>query len=311
MLDPFSFFSNCQARCYLTEIVDPGTLYVVGTPIGNLGDISQRALALLGQVDVIAAEDTRETLKLLRHHGLKTPLISHHAHNEKNSTPGVIKRLHEGDSVALVSDAGMPGISDPGEHLIRAAIAAEIRVIPVPGPTSFVTALVGSGLPTRRFVFEGFLPQDAKGRRRVLRALAGETRTLIFFEAPHRLLDTLADLQSAFGPQRQACVARELTKHFETFHRGTLTTLQETFTQTPVRGELVLVIAGAEEQATASSQPGWEEALDSMLAQGVKPPKAAREVANSHGISREKAYARAVLQRKPVSAESQPDASNR
>lgn len=282
----------------MAEKVQRGALYVVGTPIGNMSDISQRALALLKDVDVIAAEDTRETLKLLRHHGLTKPLISHHAHNERNSTPGVLKRLQAGDSVALVSDAGMPGISDPGENLIRAAIAAGIQVVPIPGPTSFVTALVGSGLPTGRFVFEGFLPAEAKGRRRALRVLAAETRTLIFFEAPHRLLDTLADMQHVFGAERPACVARELTKHYETFHRGTLKSLWEAFSEVPIRGELVLVIAGAEAPSAPPTETGWEQVLETLLAQGVKPSTAAREVAASHGISREIAYAHAVQQRR-------------
>ncbi|MEB3284443.1 MAG: 16S rRNA (cytidine(1402)-2'-O)-methyltransferase [Candidatus Sericytochromatia bacterium] len=277
-----------------------GTLYVIATPIGNMGDITARALSLLSQVDLIAAEDTRETLKLLRHHNITTPLISHHAHNERNSTPGVIKRLLAGDNVAIVSDAGTPAISDPGEKLVSAAISAGVTVVPIPGATAFVAALIASGLPTGRFVFEGFLPSEAKLRRRALRALAKETRTMIFYEAPHRLFDTLTDMQALLGPQRPACIAREITKRFETFHRGTLDELGREFQNTEVLGELVLIIRGAEPADSTQdggSLPSWEEALDVLLAAGTKASIAAREIALRYDLSREIVYGHAVSRR--------------
>ncbi len=277
--------------------VQPGTLYLVGTPIGNLADVSARALDVLRTADLVAAEDTREARKLLGAHGIDRPLMAHHEHNEEASARGLAARLAGGESVALVSDAGMPGISDPGEVLVRAAIAVNAPVIPVPGPTAFVAALVASGLPTRRFVYEGFLPREPKGRRRRLRELVAEPRTMAFYEAPHRLAETLVDMAAAFGDDRPASVARELTKKFEEHVRGTLGELALRWAEEAPRGEIVIVVGGAPAAPDAGPAAGWEDALASLLAEGVKATEAAKAVAKSHGIDRKAAYDAAT--RKP------------
>ncbi|MEL6319757.1 MAG: 16S rRNA (cytidine(1402)-2'-O)-methyltransferase, partial [Cyanobacteria bacterium J06626_14] len=199
-----------------------GVLYVVATPIGNLEDMTFRAIATLKHASVIAAEDTRHTAKLLNHFEIETPQLSYHDHNRLSRIPELISRLHQGQTVALVSDAGMPGVSDPGYELIRACIEATIPVIPIPGATAAITALSASGLPTNRFVFEGFLPTKGKERRDRLDNLKPEVRTLIFYEAPHRLVQTLGDLAETFGGDRIIVLARELTKRYEEFWRGTV-----------------------------------------------------------------------------------------
>lgn len=266
-----------------------GTLYLVGTPIGNLADVSARALATLRAVDLIAAEDTRESRKLLAHHGIDRPLVSHHEHNERPSAAGLIARLLGGESVALISDAGMPGISDPGETLVQAAIAAGVPIVPIPGPTAFVAALVVSGLPTRRFAFEGFLGREPKQRRRRLRELAAEPRTMAFYEAPHRLAETLQDMAAVFGEDRPACVARELTKVFEEVVRGPLGALRDRWAAEAPRGEIVIVVGGAA-AADAGPAEGWEDALRGLLAAGTRPSEAAKAIAKSHGVPRSEAY---------------------
>lgn len=272
-----------------------GTLYLVGTPIGNLGDITLRALETLKAVAAIAAEDTRETRKLLNHFGIDKPLVSYHEHNMRGMGPKLIERLQGGEAIALVTDAGMPGISDPGEELVKEAIAAGVPIVPIPGPTALVTALVVSGLPTERFVFEGFLPREPKLRRRLLRELVTETRTQVFYEAPHRLLDTLQDMAGVFGGDRPAAVGRELTKHFETFQRGTLASLAAHFEAEAPRGEIVLVVGGG----LASEEPAenWQEALKVALESGMKATEAAKAVAKSHGVSRQEAYDAALAMR--------------
>ena len=234
----------------------PGTLYVVATPIGNRADLSERARQILASVEVIAAEDTRHTGQLLRQLRVHTPLLSLHAHNEKARTEAVLARLKAGADVALVSDAGTPLIADPGYPLVAAAHAAAIKVVAVPGPCAAIAALSVSGLPADRFCFEGFLPAAPGPRRTRLAALAEEPRTLIFYEAPHRLKSTLADLAEIFG-SRPCALARELTKLHETIYRGTLASLAERATQDAdlVRGELVLVVDGAASKATEDSQP--------------------------------------------------------
>lgn len=229
-----------------------GTLYVCATPIGNLEDITLRALRILREVSVIAAEDTRHTRKLLRHFDISTPLLSMHEHNEAARVTELLARLQDGQSVALVSDAGMPTISDPGGHLIEAAVHAGLDVVVVPGPTAFVTALVGSGLPTDRFAFEGFLPRQARARRDRLQTLASDPRTLVFYEAPHRLRRVLRDMYASLG-DRPACVARELTKVFEQWHRGPLSELVEYWDDQTPRGEFVIVVAGATAEPSAGS----------------------------------------------------------
>ncbi|HLF14544.1 MAG TPA: 16S rRNA (cytidine(1402)-2'-O)-methyltransferase [Bacteroidota bacterium] len=223
-------------------MVSPGTLYIVSTPIGNLEDISVRALAVLAGVDLIAAEDTRTTGNLLKHFGIKKPMLSYFSYNEARRVPDLVSKLKEGRAIAVVSDAGTPGISDPAWRLISAAIDADIPIVAIPGPTAFLPALIVSGLPIGSFVFEGFLPVK-KGRTARLQELAKEERTIVLYESPHRLLRTLADLKKAFG-DRRISVAREITKKFEEVVRGTIPEVIEHFTKTRIRGEFVLVIAG-------------------------------------------------------------------
>ena len=227
--------------------VESGVLYVVATPIGNLEDISARALRVLREANCIAAEDTRHTGQLLAHFGIQTPLLSLHEHNERDRLESIVARLREGQSLALVSDAGTPLISDPGFPLVRELRRQGLKVIPVPGPSSLLAALSVAGLPTDRFVFEGFLPAKAAARRERLRALAGEERTLVFLEASHRIAETLVDLAATFGGERPAVIARELTKRFEEVHGAPLEELAAWLDADPnrQRGEFVLVAQGA------------------------------------------------------------------
>lgn len=221
-----------------------GTLYLVATPIGNLDDLTLRALHVLETVPLIAAEDTRHTLKLLNHFGLRRPLTSLHAHNEARQLQSILARLEQHD-VALVSDAGTPALSDPGVRLVSAAVAAGYPVVPVPGPSAVLAALITSGLPTNQFTFLGFLPRKRGEAERTLREAGEAKRTFVFFESPHRLLKTLAIMQSVLGP-RSLVVAREITKVHEQFLRGTPATLLEHFEKTPPRGELTVVVAGSD-----------------------------------------------------------------
>ncbi len=221
-----------------------GKLYIVPTPIGNLEDITLRALRILKEVDLILAEDTRNTSNLLRHYGIEKPLHSHHQFNEHRTVENLIERLQAGSVVALVSDAGTPGISDPGYLLIRACIRAGIPAECLPGPTAFVPALVNSGIPSDHFVFEGFLPHK-KGRQTRLKELATEERTLVFYESPFRLVKTLTQFAEFFGSGRYACVSRELTKIYEENARGTLEELILHFSNKTVKGEIVIVVEGA------------------------------------------------------------------
>jgi 16S rRNA (cytidine1402-2'-O)-methyltransferase len=220
-------------------------LYLVPTPIGNLEDITLRALRVLREADLIACEDTRTSATLLSHYDIDTPTTSYHEHNEHDKTPRLTKRLRAGHTLALITDAGTPGISDPGFLLARAAHEADVRVEALPGATAFVPALVASALPAHRFAFEGFLPKK-KGRRTRVKRLADEERTMVFYESPHRLVRTLTDLAEAFGAERRAAVARELTKRYEELRRGTLSELRSYFSDSDnVRGEFVLVVDGA------------------------------------------------------------------
>ncbi len=224
----------------------PGTLYVVATPIGNLEDISARALRVLREVRLIAAEDTRHSARLLQHFGIHTPLTACHEHNEREEGSRLVQRLLGGDDLALVSDAGTPLISDPGYHLVRNARAAGVRVVPVPGACALIAALSASGLPSDRFVFEGFLPARSSARRQRLQAVVEEPRTLIFYEAPHRLLECLADLRELFGVERPAVLGRELTKTFETIKGAPLGELHDWVAtdSNQQRGECVLLVEG-------------------------------------------------------------------
>ena len=220
-----------------------GTLYVCATPIGNLGDSSQRLLDTLKSVDLIAAEDTRQTKKLLDRFEIQKPSTSYHKFNIKEKTGHIIAQLLDGKNIALVSDAGMPGISDPGEELIREAIANNILVIPIPGPSALITSLAVSGLDTKRFVFEGFLPHEGKARRRILRKLVEGERTLIFYESPHRLTRCLKDILDTLG-DRKVCVAREVTKIHEEFFRGSASLALAHFSSKEVLGEITLIVEG-------------------------------------------------------------------
>ena len=223
--------------------IDPCTLYVVPTPIGNLADITHRSLSVLIDVELILCEDTRVSRKLLKHYDIDTPTKSYHMHNEHRMVDGLVEQLQRGLSMALISDAGTPAISDPGFLLVRACLQAELRVITLPGPTAFIPALIQSGFPSDRFVFEGFLPHK-KGRKSRLTQLAKENKTIVLYESPHRILKTLAQCVDVMGPDRPASISRELTKAFEETIRGTLEELEAHFTVHPPKGEFVLVIQG-------------------------------------------------------------------
>lgn len=265
-----------------------GTLYVVGTPIGNLEDISLRALRILGEIDLIAAEDTRRTRKLLTHYGIKTPLTSYHEHNKLTKLDELLSTLQQKD-VALVSEAGMPGLSDPGYELIEAAIARGIPVVPVPGPSALITALVVSGLPTDSLLYVGFLPRRRNERRHLLASVAGERHTLVAFEAPHRLRSSLADLKDVLGDRRIA-LARELTKVYEEVWRGSVSQALDHFEENPPRGEFTLVIEGAKEERVAWDEGQVMEALAELLAEGVERKEAVKAVSELAGWPKREVY---------------------
>jgi 16S rRNA (cytidine1402-2'-O)-methyltransferase len=268
-------------------------LYVVATPIGNLGDISARAREILAAVTAVAAEDTRHSGRLLRELGLERPLVSLHEHNERARVGELVSRLRAGESIALISDAGTPLVSDPGFLLVSAAVEAGVTVTPVPGPSAAIAALSAAGLPCDRFCFEGFLPARAAARRRRLAELARETRTLVLYEAPHRIAECLADLAAACGDGRRACIARELTKRFETFYRASLGELAARARTDAdlARGEAVILVEGA-----PPAEPGAAE-LDEILAvllRHLPPSAAAAAAASLTGLRRADAYARAL-----------------
>ena len=269
----------------------PGTLYLVPTPIGNLSDISERCREILAAADFIAAEDTRVTRKLLNHLELKKPLLSYHEHNKAAAGPGIIQRIAGGETCALVSDAGSPAISDPGEDLVRLAAEANLTVCAIPGPCAAITALSVSGLPTGRFCFEGFLSTQKKVRRAHLESLQEEERTMIFYEAPHRLADTLEELAACFGPDRRISLCRELTKLHEEIVRTTLAQAVEQYRQQPPRGEFVLIVAGAPAQEAAL--PTMDEALEmvqQLMQQGASRKDAVRQVAAQTGWQKNTLY---------------------
>jgi 16S rRNA (cytidine1402-2'-O)-methyltransferase len=268
-----------------------GRLQVVATPIGNLSDLSERARRALAEADLIAAEDTRHTLGMLQAIGISKPMVSLHAYNEGQRVPDLLGRLRAGEVIALVSDAGTPLLSDPGFELVRAASAAGLEVGVIPGPSAITAALAVAGLPTSRFCFEGFLPARPRERRAELARLARETRTLVFFEAPHRIVQTLADLVSEFGGDRRAVVARELTKAHETVYRGKLSELiqQAANDANFQRGEITLVVSGAEEVAGAVDSVLLKRAVE-LLAKELPPGKAASIAAQLTGASRNEAY---------------------
>jgi len=275
-----------------------GGLVVVGTPIGNLGDVSERQRRTLGQADVVAAEDTRRTRALLSAIGVSAPaLVSLHAHNEAGRADELVERMRAGALVALVSDAGMPAVSDPGQRLVRAALDAGLPVTVVPGPSAALTALVLSGLPTDRFVVEGFLPRQGSERRRRLAELAAERRTVVLFESPRRLAATLGDLSAVLGAERSVAVAREMTKRFEECWRGTLGGGAELFRTRAVRGEVTVVVAGASDLprlAAATAPPGLPERATELVLGGLRPAEVAQRLVRELGVSRAEAYAEAV-----------------
>ncbi len=268
----------------------PGRLFLVATPIGNLEDITLRALRVLKEADLIAAEDTRRTLKLLNHFQIRTPLVSCYQENERQRTPDLLRRLQDGQRIALVSDAGTPTISDPGGELIAAALAQGVALEVVPGPSAVLAALAGAGLTTEAFSFHGFLEARPGPRRRQLEALRDRPETLVFFVAPHRVRDVLADAAEVLGEDRRAVLARELTKVHEEFQRGTLAALRSELATREPLGEYTLVVSGGEGQAPPAV--GFEDRLRYWQEQGLPLNRAVRTAAREAGLDPRTAYAR-------------------
>lgn len=283
---------NSSADTSPAQPLPPG-LYIVATPIGNLEDITLRALRILRSADRIACEDTRQTQKLLSHFGISVPTVSCHAHNERDRSQELIAQIQAGASIALVSDAGMPGISDPGAHLVAQAAAAGIAVIPIPGASAVVSALAASGLDTTKFLFLGFPPPRSGERRSFYENLRGERATLIFYEAPHRAVESVRDAAEIFGGDRPAVLARELTKLHEEFLRAPLAEMEKTLSARDLlRGEMTLLVAGAgpEEPARAAPGAGLRERMAAYLAQGLDEQGALKRVARDRGVSKSEVY---------------------
>ncbi len=274
---------------------EKGSLYLVATPIGNLQDITLRALNTLKEVDVIAAEDTRQTIKLLNHFEIKKPLVSYYEHNKIVKGNYLIEQLQSGKNIALVSDAGTPGISDPGEDMVRLCIENDIKVTMIPGPVAAVTGMVISGLPTGRFVFEGFLPMNKRTRQERLKQLENETRTIIFYEAPHKLPYTLKDMYNAWGDRRIA-LARELTKRYEEVIRCSLYQAMERFQAEAPKGEFVVVIEGRDEQELLEMEHdkyadiSIEEHVEKYVREGLPKKEAIKKVADDRGMNKRDVY---------------------
>ena len=272
-----------------------GKLYLVPTPIGNLGDISRRAAETLEEADFLAAEDTRVTVKLLNHLGLKKPMTAYHRHNCDAAGPAILRRIEAGESCALVTDAGTPAVSDPGEELVALCAAAGVEVISLPGPCALTVALSVSGLPTGRFTFEGFLPLNKKNRRARLEGLAAEERTMIFYEAPHKLTATLQDLADAFGPDRPISLCRELTKLHEEVRRTTLGEAAAWYQENTPKGEFVLVVRGAEPvQAQEATLEDGLAMVDKLREEGLSLRDAVKRSAKELGLARNQLYDLAV-----------------
>lgn len=283
----------------MVEVEKPGILYMCATPIGNLEDMTYRAVRILSEVAVIAAEDTRHTRKLLSHFEIHTRLISYHEHNKVERGPEIIERLLAGEDVAIVSDAGLPGISDPGSDLVALAIIAGITVVPLPGANAALSALVASGLDTTLFTFIGFLPKNKKKRRELITSLVTNPYTMIFYESPHHLKVTLTELKGAFGEERLAVAARELTKKFEQFVRGTLATVGQHFAQCDPRGEFTLIVAGQPEcQRTepliVDESISLVDAVMALVETGTTKKDAIKVIAQQRGLPKREVY-QAVL----------------
>lgn len=274
--------------------MNAASLFVVATPIGNLEDVTLRALRVLKEAALIAAEDTRTAKKLLDRHGIATPCVSLHEHSTPDRVRELVEKLKGGASVAMVSEAGTPGISDPGHALLAAAIKAGVPVVPVPGPVAFVAALSASGLPMERAAFEGFLPAKPSDRRDRLRQLVRETRTLAFYEAPHRVAESLRDMAALLGTLRRACVAREMTKIHEEFERGTLGDLATAWESREPKGEFTILVEGAPAAAREVTDSEILEALRIALNRGLSPSAAAKEVAEALGAPKNRVYPLAV-----------------
>ena len=270
-----------------------GKLYLCPTPIGNLGDMTVRTLETLKMVDLIAAEDTRNTMKLLNHFEINVPLTSYYEHNKAQKGGVLVEKLKEGQNIALVSDAGMPAISDPGEDLVKKCIEEGIDIVPLPGPSAFTTALVASGMPTGRFSFEGFLTTNKRNRKIHLEEVKNDTRTLIFYEAPHKLLYTLSDMLEILG-DREIVLARELTKKFEEFYRAKISEAIKHYHETPPKGEFVLIIKGMDsktlEEERKASLPSPKEALIKYSAEGMRGKELTNYVAEILGLQKREVY---------------------
>nr|WP_010132527.1 16S rRNA (cytidine(1402)-2'-O)-methyltransferase [Microbulbifer agarilyticus] len=271
--------------------LDTAVLYIVATPIGNLADMVPRAVEVLQSADLVAAEDTRHSQRLFSHFSIDTPLVAYHDHSDDQRTNNILERLAQGQTVALISDAGTPLISDPGYRLVRDAREQGFQVVPIPGPCAFVAALSAAGLPSDRFSFEGFLPAKSQARAKALGALAGETRTMVFYEAPHRVLDTLEAMAESFGGEREAVIARELTKAFETIQLLPLAELVEWVRadSNQQRGEIVLLVRGAVESKTAELDAESERVMKLLLAE-LPPKRAAALAAEITGVNKKALY---------------------
>ncbi|WOX06449.1 16S rRNA (cytidine(1402)-2'-O)-methyltransferase [Microbulbifer pacificus] len=271
--------------------LDKAVLYIVATPIGNLADMVPRAVEVLQSADLVAAEDTRHSQRLFSHFSIDSPLVAYHDHSDDQRTEKILERLQQGQTVALISDAGTPLISDPGYRLVREARERGFAVVPIPGPCAFVAALSAAGLPSDRFTFEGFLPAKSLAREKALQALVGETRTMVFYEAPHRVLDTLEAMRQSFGDTREAVIARELTKAFETIHLLPLAELVEWVRadSNQQRGEIVLLVRGADE-ARASELDAESERVMNLLLAELPPKRAAAVAAEITGVNKKLLY---------------------
>lgn len=274
---------------------DKGTLYLCATPIGNLGDISERCLEILRSVDLVAAEDTRRTLQLLNHFDISKPLTSYHEHNKKTKGEYILRLLLEGKNIAQVSDAGTPAISDPGEDLVKLCIENDVTVTSVPGPVAGIQALILSGLSTRRYAFEGFLSVNKKNRYEHLNSVKNDTHTLIFYEAPHKLRSTLESMSAVFGGERRIALARELTKLHEEIIRTTIDGALEYYSERPPRGEYVIVVEGASEAADEEESPFWSdmsiaEHVDKYISEGMSQKDAIKKAATDRNVPKREVY---------------------